>query len=38
MGDDDVPPTEQDDLRVKMNIGSGTIEEILKVSDDDDII
>ena len=38
MGDDDVPPNEQDDLRVKMNIGSGTIEEILKVSDDDDII
>lgn len=37
MGDEE-EETPPEDLRAKMNIGTGSVEEILKVSDDDDII
>ncbi len=36
---DDAPPAPEEDVRTKMNIGSGSMEEILKSSEsDDDII
>ena len=39
MGDEDAPPAPEEDMRAKMNIGSGSMEEILKASEsDEDII
>ena len=38
MGDDDAPPAPEEDVRTRMNIGSGSMEEILKVAENDDDI
>lgn len=38
MGDDNAPPCAEEDVRTRMNIGSGSMEEILKVAENDDDI